>query len=371
MKVGQVFTPLRLMLGLVVLPMVAVALYLLVFAANRYVTESAVSVRSAAVISSTSTTGTASATALTGTATPTSYQDTLYLLDYIHSDALARELESKLKLRDHFEGPKLDFVFRLWPGTSKEWFLRYYRNRVELDFDDVSGLLTIRTQGFDQTTSEKLNQAILDASENFVNEFSHRVAREQMEFSEQEAKTASKALETAKMTLVDFQTKNRLLDPVAQSTAANTLTATLQSQLATLETQLKTLLSYQDKDSFQVQSLRSQIDATRSQLDTERARVTAEQSNDRLNTLTIDYQRLLLEAQFAEGTYQAALSALQAARLDASRKLKSLIVVSAPTTPDSALYPRYAFDLGTLLVFCLIAYAIARLIVATIQEHQD
>ncbi len=369
MKVSKVFTPFRLKIGIIVLPMVLVGLYLWLFAANRYVTESGVSVRSATT--PTSTTSSSSVLGLTGGASTASYQDTLYLLDYIQSDALAREMDAKLGLRAHFEKPKLDLVFRLWGGTSQEWFLEYFRNRVELSFDDVSGLLTIRTQAFDSGMSERLNKAILEASERFVNDFSNRVAREQMEFSEHETKTAAASLEAAKTTLVDFQTKNKLLDPVVQSQASSSLTAGLQSQLSAQETQMKTLVSYLDKDSFQVKALRDQIAATRSQLDSERARTTAEQSNDRLNALTIDYQRLLLEASFAEGTYQAALAALQAARLDASRKLKSLIIVAAPTKPDSEIYPRYAFDLLTLFIVCLLAYVITRLAVAAIQEHQD
>jgi capsular polysaccharide transport system permease protein len=369
MKVAKVFSPLRLALGLIVLPMLVVGLYLGLIAAKRYVTESGVSVRSATVTPTSSTTGISAG--LTGTASPLSYQDTLYLLDYIHSDALLRQLEPKLKLRSHFETPKLDFIFKLWSGATQEDFLKYFRNRVELEFDDVSGLLTIRTQAFDAEMSEKLNKAILEAAERFVNDFSQRVAREQMAFSEQETQAAAQRLGEAKTNLVAFQTKNKLLDPVAQTNAASSLTASLQAQLSGQETQLKTLQSYLSKDSFQVQTLRDQVAATRAQLEIERSRTTAEQSNDRLNALTIDYQRLLVDASFAESTYQAALSALQAARLDAARKLKSVVIVAEPTKPESAIYPRYLFDLATLLVLCVIAYAIARLTVATIQEHQD
>ncbi len=368
MKVAKVFTPFRLMLGLIVFPILVVVLYFVIFASKRYVTESGVSVRSATVAASATL---ALSSGLTGSASPTSYQDTLYLLDYIKSASLVRELDVKLKLREHFESPKLDFIFRLWSIATKEQFVDYFQRRVELDFDDVSGLLTIRTEGFDAAMSERLNKAILEASERFVNDFSNRVASEQMQFSEKETKAAAEQLQLAKTNLVTFQTKNKLLDPVADATAATSLAASLQAQLSGQETQLKTLQSYLSKDSFQVQTLRDQVAATRSQLELERARTTAEQSGDRLNALTIDYQRLLVDASFAESSYQSALAALHAARLDASRKLKSLIVVAEPVKPDSAIYPRYLFDLGTLLVLCVIAYVIARLTVATIQEHQD
>ena len=57
--------------------------------------------------------------------------------------------------------------------------------------------------------------------------------------------------------------------------------------------------------------------------------------------------------------------------IDATRKLKTLSVIEPPTLPESAAYPRRIYSLATLLVACLLVYAVARLVLATIREHQD
>jgi len=360
------FTPRRLKVALIALPMLLGIIYYTLIASDRFTSESIVAVKSAVV-----TPGVGGAISLGSGTGLLSWEDTLYLLDYVHSGSLARQLNERLKLREHFEQPRADLFYRLWPGSSVEWFVHYYRSRVELEFSDVNGLLTIRTQGFDAETAEKLNRAILDSSERFVNDFSHRVAAEQMKFSQGEVESASIRMQAARAKLVAFQTANKILDPVAQSAAASALTAELQATIARLEADLKNKLAFMQPDAPQVVTLRDQITANKAQLEAEKARTTNAVGGDRLGTLNTEYQNLLLNAAFAEDAYKSANAALEAARIEAARKLKSLVIVEPPTRAETAEYPRRIYNLLTLLVLCAILYSVVRLIVATIQEHQD
>lgn len=357
------FTPRRLQIALIGLPMLIGAIYYAVFAAPRYVSQSIVAVNAAAVAPL--------STGFSVTGGLIALQDTLYLIDYVHSDAVLRELDGKLKLREHYEQPKMDFIFKAWGFFTHERFLDYFRDRVELEFNDLSGLLTIRTQGFDAKTANAVNRSLLESSERFVNEFSQRVAREQMAFSQSEAASAASRLASAKAQVVKFQNSNRILDPVAQTAAAGALTAELQATIARLEADLKNKLSFMQADAPAVQAVRDQIVANRAQLDIERARTTSSEVGDRLGSLNVEYQRLQLESVFAEDAYRSAQAALDTARVDAAKKLKSLVIVEPPSAPESAEYPRYTYNLLTLLAMCVIVYAVVRLIVATIQEHQD
>jgi len=360
------FTPRRLQLALIALPMAIGIFYYTVIAADRYVSESIVSVNAATL-----TPLSGGGISLGGGSSLLSWQDTLYLIDYVHTDNVLRELDAKLKLREHYEQPKLDFLFRAWSSATHEQFLKYYQNRVELEFNDLSGLLTIRTQGFDSKTATAINKMLLDSSERFVNDFSQRVAREQMEFSQAQANIAQARLQSTKAKVLQFQTANKILDPAAQSVAANALTSELLATIARLEADLKNKLSFMQADAPAVQTVRDQIAANRAQLETERARTTNSEAGDRLGALSVQYQALQLEALFAEDAYKSAVAALDTARVDAAKKLKSLVIVASPSTPESAEYPRRIYDLLTLLAACIIIYSVIRLIVATIQEHQD
>jgi capsular polysaccharide transport system permease protein len=361
------FTPRRLQIWLLGVPIGLALFYFIVLAAPRYVSESMVSVRLATVAP----TVIPGMISLTGAPTPLSYEDTLYLMEYIQSRTMLDAIETKLSLRAHYEKPTFDIIGRLWPHTSTEWYLWYWQQRVIMSFDDQSGLLTIDAQAFDPQTALKLQRTILQLSEQWVNDYSWRIAREQIDFAQKLSDQANQRLQVSKLAVVDFQTKYHLLDPVSQTVAASSLTASLQATLAAQQSTLSGLLAYMSPDSGQIATLRGQIAATQSQLNTERMRSTVGNDNDRLTMLNVQYSNLQTEEALSNNNYLAAAAALDAARVDAQRKLKSLAIIEDATSPDSALYPRYIYDMITIIVVCVLTYTIVRLVIATILEHRD
>ena len=368
MKFLTTLSPRALKLAVVALPVLLVALYLALFAADRYVSESTLAVRQAGAENVTM----PGAAMLLAGLTPPSREDTLYVQQYIHSLGLLQKLDAELKVRDHFAMSGRDLLQRAQRGTSQEDFLRYFRDRVQVSFDDISALLTVRVEGFDPEFAQRLNKRILEESERFVNEYSQRMAREQLAFAESELKTAAQRVQQAKDQVLTFQTRNRLLDPTFQAQASGALSAELLATKARLEGELSALLAYMNEDAPQVRALRSRIAATARQADAERERGTKpSQHGERLNSLAIEFQGLQMQAEFAIDAYKIALAAVENARIEATRKLKSLVVIEPPSKPETPEYPRRGYILATVLAATLLIYAIVRLVLATIREHQD
>ncbi len=360
-------TPRRLKIALVAVPLALGLVYHLGLSADRYVSESVVTLHQSA-----NEPQIPGAAMLLAGITPPARQDTLYLQEYVQSLDLAKALDAQLRLRAHWESPARDLLFRLWPGTSQEWFLDYYRSRVEARYDELTGLLTIRVQAFDPGFAQRVNRAILADSERFVNELSHQVAREKLDFVGSELKLAADRVQQARRQLLEFQGRTKLLDPEIEARATGELTAQMEASIARGETELRSLLSYLNEQTPQVRALRAQIEATRAQLEAERARATAaNRKRDPLGAQAIEFQGLRLQADFAVDAYKLALAAAESARVDTLRKLKSLAVIQSPSLPEVAEYPRRLYDLGALLVVTLLLYAIARMVLATIREHQD
>lgn len=363
------FSARTLKLALIGAPLLCFGLYLALFASDRYVSDSVISVRQAG---GSGTDGIPGAALLLAGINPPAHEDTLYLRTFVHSQALALELDAKIKLREHFAGITLDLPYRLPADASTEDFIRYFRNRVEVGFDERSALLRIRTQGLDPAFAQGFNAAILEASERFVNETSHRIARERLRFAEGELERAAQRVQGAGTALLSFQNRHRLLDPSAQAQATGVLTAELQAQRAKLEAELGGLRGFLNEDAYQIQALKSRIAALDRQIDAERKRATTDDSKGgRLTKLALEYEALKLQAEFARDGYKLALAAVENARIDANQKIKSLVVVEPPSLPQTAEYPLVAYNMGTLLAVCLLLYAIARLVLATIREHQD
>jgi capsular polysaccharide transport system permease protein len=358
----------NLRLAVIAGPWVLAAIYLLIFAADRYVAESVIAVREnaeAPVI------GVDALSSLFGTSGAASREDELMLEAHILSMDMLRQLDAKLDLRQAFSAPRADWIYRAPRSATQEGFLNYYRNRVEVIVDDRSGLLRIRTQGFTPALAAALNAEIIAISERFINESSHRLAREQMAFAESELDKGRTAVNKARHRLLAFQGQHGVLDPIAQVAANSGLTAELQATLARQEAELKSLLGFLNDDAHQVQGLKAQIAGTQAQLQTESLRAMSSANGTSLNVLAGDYQELAAELAFAQDAYKLALAALENARIESTRKLKSLVLVESPVQPESAEYPRRAYTLFALLVGLAVLYGIVRLVVATIEDHQE
>lgn len=364
----SLLSPARLKWLLIALPMALGILYFGLLAADRYESVATVGLRQAGGDSSALS---GAAVLLTGVASP-AREDTLYLRDYVHSLGLLLRLEQRLKLREHYEAPTLDPIYRLWASSPQEDFLAYYRSRVSVSLDDVSSTLTIRVQGFEPAFAHRLNAAILEESERFVNEYSHKIARDNLAFADGELERAAQRLQKARSALLAFQNKYSLVDPAQQVQAAGALTTDLQAQITKAETELRTLRSFLQEDAPQVRTQRTQLESLRAQLASERQRATGEgKRSDRLNALAIDYQGLQLQAEVALDAYKTSLMAVEAARVESTRKLRSLVVIEPPSTPESAEFPRRFYGIVTLLAGCFLIFGVVRLTLVTIQEHQD
>jgi len=359
----------RLAIIFVGLPILFASLFYAFFASDRYVSRTVISVRdiSAGAVSSSS----SSLSSLLGGSVSPAFSDLMYLQSYVYSTDLLKRLDDRLKLRAHYSDSSRDIIFRLASDATDEQFRDYFRNRIEMTHDDISGLLSFSVQAYDKTTARLIAQALLEESERFVNGYMHRISRDRMSFAEAELDRNLTRLQKAKAEVLSFQTRNKLLDPLSQSTANSSLTASLQATLAQKEAELRSTQAYLSENSYQVKTLRDQIAATQAQLDTEARRATTAPGGTQLAALSIEFQGLVARATFAEDSYKAAVLNLEQARQDSTRKLKAVVVIEPPTLPDEALYPRRLYDLFTLLAGCGMLFAIVRLAIATIREHQD
>ena len=359
----------NLAIAVIVVPWMLAATYLFVFAADRYVSEAVVIIRQEGEGMSMPS-GIDALSAMFGTSSA-SGEDQFMLEAHILSIDMLTQLDNRLDLREAYSSPRFDVIFSLDPGATQEEFLDYYRSRIEVEVDETSGLVSIGTQGFTPTIAQAVNRELIAISEQFINESSHRLARDQMSFAELELEKARARLDAARQQVLDFQEEHGILDPTAQAVANTGLTAELQAMQARYEAELKGMLAYLNDDAPQVAALQAQIGGIREQLKAERARSVTDDEGESLNVLAGRYQELLAELGFVSDAYRGALMALETARIESTRKLKSLVLVESPPLPESARYPRRIYTLAALLIALTVFYGIARLTVATIEDHLE
>lgn len=290
---------------------------------------------------------------------------------FIESASMLDYLDENLQLRAHYSQPQIDWISRMSSDASSERFLKHYLNLISVDIDATSYVIIIEVQAFDPEYAQRLNRAVVARAEQFVNDISQQLAREQVAFIQRELETTSLRLRDETNRLVQYQIDNKLLSVDSETASVSAIIGALQGQLATERTNLKALLGYLNPSAAEVIAANHRIAALSQQLEQERAKQVGASNERGLNTKLLDFRELELNLEIATQMYQTALQTLESARLDAARKVKYLVSISAPTRPQSSGEPRRLYVLITAFVLINALYLIGKLLIATIKDHQE
>lgn len=347
-------------------PMALLIIYLVIFSQPRYMSESKVAVKRPSDIEGSS----LNVGLLLGAANPSSAEDSLYLKEYVNSADMLKVLDKQLNFHDAWSKSGLDFIYHLSKDTTAEQFLNYYRDRISVTFDDKTGLLAIQTQGFEPEFAQRFNLAVLKESERFINELSHKIARDQLNFAQEELQQARIRLDKSKNELLTYQNQYNILDPEASATAATSVVMALQSKKIELEAELRNLLSYLREDAPQIVTTQNAIKALQAQIDAEQSKITAPGGN-KLNSMAVDFEEIKARVTFDTEIYTMAIKAIEKTRLESARKLKVLSVISSPQLPEESTFPNSGYLLASWLLVCCLLFGTIKLLLAVIEDHKD
>lgn len=343
------------------------ACYWLLIASDRYVSESHV------IIQRTDVTGGQSLdfASLLGGAAGGNRTDQLLLRDHLLSIDMLRKLDAALKLRAHFSNPKRDPLSRLWfRDASIEWFHHYYLSRISIELDEYAGVLVVKAQAYDARTAQAIAQFLVAEGERFMNGLVHKLAQDQVEFLEQQVSQMNERATQARQAVLDYQDSKGLVSPQATAENLAGLVAKLEAQRTELQTQRSALAAYLVPSHASIVLLDQQIAAVERQIAQEQSKL-ASPKGSTLNRTVEEFQNLEAEAQFAQDVYKTALVALEKGRIEATRNIKKLSVIQAPSLPEYPLEPRRLYNSLVFLLVALLLAGIAQLLAAIVRDHKD
>jgi len=294
----------------------------------------------------------------------------LLLREHLLSVDMLIKAQQELDLRSHYS-QNGDWISRLRdPDAPIETLHRYYRKRVNVDMDEYAGVLHIQVQAYDPEYAYRFVQLLLEAGERHMNEMGQRLAQEQVGFLEQQMERLSERLDAARVDLLDFQNLHGLVSPTQTVDSLNQVVATLEGELARLQARRSALASFQSAQSAEMVRTESEIRALREQIEQERERL-AQAAGDSLNRISAEYQTLELRAEFAQRTYEGALTALENTRIEAARTLKQVSILQSASVPEYATEPRRLYNASVFAIIALFATFILNMIILIIRDHRD
>jgi capsular polysaccharide transport system permease protein len=295
--------------------------------------------------------------------------DALVVRDYVTSRDMLARLNREHGFIGHYKDGQQDFFSRLRADASFEDAYEYFGSKVQADYDQVSGTITIRVRAFSAEKASKFTTSILTYSEEMVNKLSERERRDRTSYAEAEVKKAEERLSRARKEIVALQQKHADFNPLQTATATMTVRTELEGELAKARAELMQLKSFMNDSAPQVLAANEKVKSLSAQVSGESRRLVDPKKPGGLNTSFADFEEAMVEKEFAQKAYESAMATLEMARADADRQHRYVATIATPSKPDESTYPHRTRSILAAFALSFLMWGIGTMVVAAVREH--
>ncbi|WP_172684833.1 sugar transporter [Phaeobacter sp. 11ANDIMAR09] len=297
------------------------------------------------------------------------------LFEYIQSQEIVSEVESKLDIRNHYSSNwPSDFLFSIWPDATSEELNWFWQRFVNLSYDKSSGLIEVQVLAFDPQTAQDIATEIVKLSQSLINDLSIQAREDATRYARDELEVNLVRLKAAREALTGFRTRTQILDPAADIQARMGVLQNLQQQLAQTLIEHDMLSETVNASDPRIEKFQRRIEVIRQRIASEgqtyaSARTTTGAVGEDYPLLLAEYESLMIDQQFAEETYRVALAALDVAKAKAARQSRYLAVYIQPTKAEKSEYPRRFVLLGLTALLLLLLWSTLVLIYYSVRDR--
>lgn len=347
-----------------VLPTLLAAFYYFVIASDLYASEASFMVRSPSRAPQSGMSGLLQASGLKRA------QDDVYAVQEfaVSRDAIAA-LSSSLDLRAIFGREEADWIARFpnwYDEDNNEDFFRYYSRRVSVQLDATTGIVKLEVLAFRPEDAKLVATRLLDAAEALVNRLNERARVNAVKDAELEVSLAADAVAEAQAKVLEYRTRELMIDPGKTSTAMFESLTRLQQEQQSTKVRIAEL-ARRSPGSPLLGDLRDRVRELDRQIAQQRGRLAGGGSS--MAPKISEYEQLALRQDLAAKQYASALESLEEARADGRRQKIYLDRVVTPSLPDRELYMRRYSALFVAFVTSFMIYTIGALLIAGVREH--
>ena len=341
-----------------VIPTLLVAAYFGLIASDQYSVEARFSVRGRE-LSQIDKLG-----SMTGLPALQQSQDSLLVVDYVQSRGIVERLEKEIDLRSLYSRPQIDWWFRFDPTESIEQFVRYWRKRITVEVEFPSGIVALYVRAFTAADALRIGNAVLNASEELVNDLSNRSRRDALRKAGEEVDRAEQRLSTIRAQFRELRDNVRLIDARKAGEEVSKLLSDLKLERIRVDSELQVNASRNiTSDAPQVRNLRARTQAVSAQIASLESTLTTAGSgvNGTVAEALTRFDKVRLDQEWAEKFYETVAGSLEKARTDLDRQQVYLEAFVKPVLPEEAEFPRrrwltFLFALASFATWFLLNY---------------
>lgn len=355
---------------LVLVPLLALTIYLWALAEDQYSSTTGFIVRSDEGESASELLG--GLAQLTGGSTAS---DSDILFEFIQSQEIVAEVNAQIDLKAHYSaGWPQDFLFTIWPDATLEDLLWYWHRVVRISYDRGSGLTEVQVLAFDRDTAQAIAREIVRLSQNLINELNVQAREDALRYARTDLDEAIARLKLAREEMTRFRTRTRIVDPAADLQGRMGVMNNLQQQLAAALIEHDLLRDTLNPGDPRLTNAERLLDVIRERIAIERQTFTSDNTEtgavgEDYPSLLAEFESLTVDLKFAEETYRGALAAQDLARAKAARQSRYLATYIEPTLAEESEYPRRFILLGLAGMFLIMVWSILALVYYSIRDR--
>ena len=363
----------RSVLQLVLVPIVLAGVYFFAIARDRYAVESSYVVRRSAEDISLGGGATSGLAGLFAGSSQNSLEDARYLRTYLTSPQVLEDLLKTYDFDAAYARFSPDLFAGLPSGANRQDRLKFFQKQVQVQLDEISGVITLTTVGLSPKAAYELNNFLLKQSEQFVNRLNQRIGEAQLQFARKELASSKAQLDKAKQRLLAFQSSTEVIDPKVEAGIVANSVGGLEMKLAELKLQRFTLeQQYKSKDEPDLLAFIDQIAELQRLIDSERKGLVSRQGSGRnLNRKAADILKYQSAVDFAADLYKTALISAEKARVDTQRQQKFMAILSAPLLPDSPAFNWRLRGFFTVAAIALVGLSLGKFVLGVQDIHRE
>lgn len=353
---------------IVVSPIVLSAYYLWTRAADQYASRVAFSVRTEEQSSAIELLG--GITELSGS----SSSDTDILFAYLSSQELVSRVNDAVDLRAIWSrvSTARDPVFAFDPEGTIEDLQDHWQRKISVVYDSSTGLIDLQVRAFDPQDAFRVSTAILEQCTEMINSLSRIAQEDLIRFTSEELSNAVERLKSARRALTQFRNRTQIVDPGMDTQNQMGLLVTLQRQLAEALIDHDLLLDTTRMNDPRITQAKRRIVVIEDRIAAERRNLglgNAKDEGEAFADLVGEYEGLIVDREFAEAAYTAAMAAHDAALAEVRKQSRYLAAHVKPTLAERAKFPQRELIMALIAMFCFFSWAIFCLVYYSLRDR--
>ncbi len=287
--------------------------------------------------------------------------------DYLRSAEMVNLLRNRWGFGEAYSRPTLDPFSRLSVQSPIERAVDFWHDKAKIDYDSTANTISVSVSAYTPQDAKKLADGVLDGANLIVNQLDARASVTEQEVAGRQLDEQKRQFDEVRKRVAKIRGSDTMtLD--AQSAQVVQTISQIDSEIARLRVEQATARSIYQPSAPQARSVDAKITA----LETARnSAVRRAQTGPGSGVAESDVaaRTAVLDYEFAQKSYYAALQTYQAASNKADAKQRYVVAFIPPRLPERSNYWLRLWNVLAIMLASTILVGVGMLTFSVIKDH--